>query len=249
MCHLEMSSPGYPRFSNTGLCKTYASVLMLKKGVWNSDKTWKLLCMLWQCLIRCHHGVLPPPDIAAPNAVAAREIHILGGGCPWPAVPPALILSKLAWEATEKQWPRGSGEGYTSLFFPTAGWHHQNGGGEHFVHPRVLESERQKTREVPGTKCPVPAEIRREQETSHRFSSLTLCHIIPHEEKFHTEIRLAGGEGEGREAVVLGGGRVSATHSSLDQHWKGLTLSCYWWFQEMAFCYHIMSDSSGITHD
>lgn len=117
MCHLEMSGPGYLRLSNTSLCKTCALVLMLKKGVWTSDKTWKLLCMQWQHVICCHRGVLPPPDIAAPNAIAAREIHIWGEGvCHWPAVPLALILSKLAWEATEKQWPRGSGRSYTSVF-------------------------------------------------------------------------------------------------------------------------------------
>lgn len=80
MCHLEMSGPGYPRLSNTGLCKTCALVLMLKKGVWTSDKTWKLLCMQWQHVICGHRGVLPPPDIAAPNATAAREIHIWGKG-------------------------------------------------------------------------------------------------------------------------------------------------------------------------
>lgn len=149
--------------------------------------------MQQQCLIPCHHSVLPPPDIAALNAIAAREIHISGGSAPgwlYACSHPLQAGMRSQRETTVKRVCQGP----HISFFPTAGQpHQQSGEGEHFVHLGVLESEREKTREVPGRKSPVPAEVREGQETSPRLYSTTSCHNNPHKEELPKEVRLAGG--------------------------------------------------------
>lgn len=115
----------------------------------------------WHCSTKCH--------------CCKRDPHLGGRGLSLASCTPALILSKLAWEATEKQWPRGSGRSYTSLFFPTAGWHHQSGGGEHFVHLGVLESEREKRGARNEMPCPYG-----DQKGAGDKSQVLLPHLVPY---------------------------------------------------------------------
>lgn len=193
---------------------------MLEKGVCTFNKS-KLesLTKLESCsvLIHRHRGVLSPSDAAAPNAVAAKEIHILGGGgrivLPSWLYPCSHPLQAAMWnhrEIVAKSVCQGP---CISFFSPLLASLTSKVGKENILYTWESCHQKGQDKSGPGKKFPVPAEVREEQKISSRHSSTTSCHIISHEEEFPKELILVGEEGKRSEASVKGGRRKSLYHT------------------------------------